>query len=259
MVIGLSTACFYGRRETEDTFEILKELGADCAEVFLQTFYEYRPEFAKKYAQGLQGIKVNSVHVFSTNIEPSLFCPTRRSRGDGFYWLDQVMRSAQLLDAGNYSFHGIARKGSGGNDDFNFLGGRIAEVCNFCQSYGVNVCLENVSWGLYNRPGVFKELKARCPQLFGVFDIKQARSSGYPWQMYVKEMQGSISHAHLSDVDENGRMCLPGRGIYDFKEIFKVLKDAGFDGSVIIEAYSRDYGAEEELKTSLEYLKEISI
>lgn len=259
MKFGLSTACFYGRRETEETFEILKPLGADCVEIMMQTFYEYRPEFAKKYADRLSGVEVHSVHPFSTSFEPFLFCHTRRQRGDGFYWLDQIMRSAQLLGAKNYSFHGLARNGDVEKDDFGFLGERISEAYEFCLRYGVKLCLENVSWGLYNRPGVFKELNARCPQLSGVFDIKQARRSCYPWQTYVKEMGERISHVHISDVDESGRMCLPGRGVYDFKEIFKVLKDCGFDGNVIIEVYSGNYGDEEELKTSLEYLKEINI
>jgi sugar phosphate isomerase/epimerase len=90
-----------------------------------------------------------------------------------------------------------------------------------------------------------------------VFDIKQARRSGYPWQMFVEDMAGSIAYAHLSDVDENGRMCLPGKGVYDFAEIIKRLKDTGFDGNLIVEVYGRDYKEDEELKVSCEYLKEI--
>jgi sugar phosphate isomerase/epimerase len=90
-----------------------------------------------------------------------------------------------------------------------------------------------------------------------VFDIKQARRSGYPWQMFVEDMAGSIAYAHLSDVDENGRMCLPGKGVYDFAEIIKRLKDTGFDGNLIVEVYGRDYKEDEELKVSCEHLKEI--
>jgi sugar phosphate isomerase/epimerase len=90
----------------------------------------------------------------------------------------------------------------------------------------------------------------------GVFDIKQARRSGYPWQMYVKDMAGSIAYAHLSDIDADGRMCLPGFGIYDFNEILKRLQDVGFDGNLLIEVYGSDYKDKADLTRSLEFLRE---
>lgn len=256
MKTGISTACFYGRRETEETFSLIKDCGAENCEVFLQTYYEYRPEFAKKYHGGLEGVNVNSVHTLTTNFEPQLFFPARRSRGDGFYWLDQVMRSCQIFGAKRYTFHGISRKG-GERDDFGFLAERLNEIIAFCARFGVTLCLENVSWSLYNRPGVFSELKQRSGGLAGAFDLKQARRSGYPYQMYIKEMGQSIAYAHLSDVGADGRMCLPGKGVYDFTEIIKVLTGEGFGGTCLIEAYSDNYGEISELKTSLEYLNEI--
>ncbi len=70
-------------------------------------------------------------------------------------------------------------------------------------------------------------------------------------------MKGSISHVHLSDIDENGNVCLIGRGGLNFKEILARLKDAGFDGNLIIEVYPESYSDVTELKASLEYLKEI--
>ena len=254
MITGISTACFFGRRETEDCFEIIKELGAEVCEVFLQTFYEYRPEFAKKFAPLCDGLKVNSVHALTSDFEPHLFSEGRRQRGDGFYWLDQILRSAQLFGAENYTFHGFNRRSE--SDDFDYLAERLREAAAFCARYGVKFCLENVWWSLYNRPAVFKELKRRIPELCGVFDIKQARQSGYPYQAYIEDMAGSIAYAHLSDVDERGNICLPGKGIYDFTEILKRLKGAGFDGNIIIEVYSRNFGDIEELRQSLEFLKE---
>ncbi len=256
MKIGISTASFFPRTESENAIEKIKEFGADCAEVFLGTFYEYRPEFAKAHAQAFGGIEISAVHALSGNFEPQLFSSSRRVRGDGFYWLDQVMRSAQVLGAKKYTFHGYISRCSGNNveEAAKYFDG----VCEFCARYGVDVCLENVSWCAYNRPGLFAEFKSRCPRLAAALDLKQARRSGYPLNMYIEDMRGSISHVHLSDVDENGKMCLPGRGIYDFEEIFKRLRGAGFDGPAVIEVYGGDYGDLTELKTSLEYLKEIA-
>lgn len=257
MKTGISTACLFARCETEQAFAQLNSLGVQNTEIFLQTFYEYRPEFAKKYRTELGNLNVNSVHVTTSNFEPQLFSSTRRSRGDGFYWLDQLMRSCQLFGAKNYTMHGIVRKDAGGGENFDYLGERINEIISFCARYGVSLCLENVCWCLYNRPGVFSQLKRRADNLSGVFDLKQARRSGYPYQMYIKEMSNSIAYAHLSDVDEKGKMCLPGKGVCDFTEIIKCLKGEGFDGTCLIEVYSDNYGDISELKTSLEYLDEI--
>lgn len=256
MKTGISTACLFTRCETEQAFEQLNNLGVKNAEIFLQTFYEYRPEFAKKYHTELGGVNVNSVHVMPNNFEHQLFAKTRRSRGDGFYWLDQLMRSCQLFGTGYYTMHGQERRGTA-PDDFDYLAQRFNEIIGFCSRYGVTPCLENVAFNLYNRPGVFSELKRRADGLLGVFDVKQARRSGYPYQMYIKEMGQSIAYAHLSDVDENGRICLPGKGIYDLEEILKRLQGEGFDGACIIEVYSNNYGEISELKTAIDYLDEI--
>lgn len=255
MKIGISTASLCKTTETEDAISLLKEIGAETCEVYLKTFYEYRPEFVKKYAERAAGVEVNSIHVNPLNFEPQLFFRSRRERGDGFYWLDQIMRSAKLFGAKNYTFHGFVRK-DGDGENFDFIAERLREVADFCARYGVKLCLENVRWATYNRPSVFKELKARCPQLSGVLDIKQARKSGYPYQMYIKDMEGAISAVHISDVDGNGKTCLPGQGVCDFKEVFSRLKDAGFDGAVLIECGS--FGESDELKRSVEFLKELN-
>lgn len=247
----------FPEKHTEEAIKIIKSLGAEVAEVFFSTFYEYRPEFSKALAPELAGLEINSVHAMPLNFECNLFNATRRVRGDGFYWLDQLARSARLLGCKNYTFHGFVRVG-GSADDMKFIGERIAEAHAFTAEYGVNLCLENTSYYAYNRPSFFRELKNYCPDLYGVLDLKQARRSGYPYTMYLEDMRGAIAYVHASDVDENGKICLPGRGICDFSEVFKRLKDSGFDGSVIIEPYRGDYGGFDELKDSLNYLKEIA-
>lgn len=255
MKVGLSTACLYLREYTEDAISTIKSLKAECAEIFLGTFYEYRPEFAKAYAKRGEGLNMDSLHVCTGNYEPQLFNRSRRVKGDGFYWLDQVMRSAQIFGCKNYTFHGIFRKGTESNDYAHYAE-RLAEIDEFCMQYGIRVSLENVAWSTYNKVGVFGEIKKIYPNLSGVFDIKQARNSGCDYKEYIKEMGESISHVHLSDVDENGKMCLPGRGKYNFNEIIKALKGVGFDKNILIEVYPSDYKEISELKESLEFLKE---
>ena len=101
------------------------------------------------------------------------------------------------------------------------------------------------------------EMKKRVPDLKGVLDIKQARISGQPYERYLDEMGGDIAYVHLSDVRENGKMCLPGQGVFDFETLIKRLQDVGFDGALLIEAYKDDYIEISELKTACDYVNEI--
>ena len=117
--------------------------------------------------------------------------------------------------------------------------------------------MENVEWATYNRPEVFREIAAGVPDLMGVLDIKQARLSEYPYHLYLEEMGERLAYAHISDINEKGKMCLPGQGIFDFEELIKRLKDIGFNGALLIEAYEKDYDKEEELKTSCDYIQEL--
>ena len=80
MEIGISTACLSRLKETEDALAYIKELGAASCEIYLQTFYEYRPEFARKFAPCAEGVEVRSVCTLANNFEPQLFCASRRDR-----------------------------------------------------------------------------------------------------------------------------------------------------------------------------------
>ena len=126
-----------------------------------------------------------------------------------------------------------------------------------CQKSGVTLCLENVEWATYNRPGVFSKIAEGVPQMKGVLDIKQARISGYPYYLYLEEMGQRLAYAHISDIDEKGKMCLPGKGAFDFDEMIRRLKDIGFDGALLIEVYENDYQKEEELKIACDYVQEL--
>ena len=208
MKIGISTASLTGF-ETENALSLLKEVGAETAEVYLKTFYEYSPEFAKKYAERTAGVEVNSIRVNPQNFESQLFSESRRVRGDGYYWLDQVLRSAQLFGAKNYVFRCLAK-----TDD---SAERLIEVADFCARYGVNLCVEHTG----------------CPQVSGGVVLKGIHA-------YLQDLQGTIVAVRVSKAD---------------KKTFAQLKDAGFDGAVLIDAPNYEV---EELKKSIEFLKEVS-
>ncbi len=258
MFTGVSTASLFLREPNEDALPVLDALGVGSTEIFLTTFSEYTESFGKLLASRLGSLKVNSVHAVNTQFEPQLFAAHPRAKADAFSVLRGVMGAAKQFGAERYTFHAITRlKKNSAPADCGALAQNFCEISAVCAEYGVRLCLETVHWALYNAPGIFSAIRRGCPQLAGVLDVKQARLSCYPYQMYIKEMEGAISHVHLSDVDDAGRICLPGRGTFDFEECLRRLKDAGFGGALLIEVYPRDYGGYGELKQSCEYLDEL--
>lgn len=261
MQTGISTASLFMRKQTEEALPLIEALGVYNAEVFLTTFFEYREEFARQVAKTKGKVCVNSIHTLNTNFEPQLFHLSPRVRADAQYWLEEVCKSAQALGAKYYTFHGTARfkrsAKSGKTDNFaNFIQ-CFEDICARCAKYGVTLCLENVEWATYNRVGVFSAIADEVPALRGVLDIKQARISGTPYEQYLEEMGEKITHVHISDIDEQGKMCLPGYGTFDFDTLVKRLKDVGFVGKLFLEVYRNDFDTVDQLKTSCQYVDEI--
>ena len=109
-------------------------------------------------------------------------------------------------------------------------------------------------WCYYNYVGYFNELKKRTEGLKSTLDIKQARQSGIDAYDLIEEMGDSIVTVHLSDVDKNGKMCLPGRGVTNFDTLFLRLLDKGFDGAFLLEVYQNDFTEYKELFESYQFI-----
>jgi sugar phosphate isomerase/epimerase len=261
MKVGVSTASLFLRKNNEDALPLFNALGVKTAEVFLTTYSEYGKEFAEKLKKVQKNVQVNSVHVLNTQFEPQLFSSHERAKEDAFFWLDKTLESAKILNAPFYTFHGLARvkkaSRSGKYDDFSRLIKGFQEITARCEKQGVHLALENVEWSTYNRVGVFSRIAKEVETLRGVLDIKQARISGEPYENYLAEMGEKLAYVHISDIDEQGKMCLPMQGTFDFETLIRRLKDAGFNGALLIEAYANDYQKEKELKTACDKLEEL--
>ncbi|MFA6765988.1 MAG: sugar phosphate isomerase/epimerase, partial [Clostridia bacterium] len=82
MKIGISTASFFSKEATEDTFQIIEEMGIQTCEVFLTTFMEYEPEFIQQLKEKKNSVDVYSVHTLNVQFEPELFNIVKRTRDD---------------------------------------------------------------------------------------------------------------------------------------------------------------------------------
>lgn len=259
MKVGISTSSLFLRKNTEDAVRFLSENHIETAEVFLASYCEYNAEFGSLLASRKGDMEINSVHTLTTQFEPQLYSVNKRAAEDSFKILDGVLAAAEKINAKYYTFHGVALlKKTPVKYDYERIAEITSRINSACRSHGVTLSYENVHWCYYSRPGFFKELKSRCPFLKGVLDIKQAEQSGFGYGEYIDDMAENIVTVHLSDRNENGKLCLPLAGKFDYEDLFKRLKGAGFDGALLIEAYPENYEKEEDLFVSVERLKELA-
>ncbi len=259
MRVGISTATFFSKELTENSFSVIRRCGGDLCEVFLTTLSEYEPSFVDlvKYRLQEAGVEAYSVHALNTQFEPQLFNVAQRTRADAEVIYRKVLAAAQKLGAKVYTFHGSMRMKKGAWFSPVAIGKRMAELGEIASEYGVTLCLENVHWALFNSPSFYDEMKSYAPNVGTVLDVKQARQSGIDWQEYVDVMGKSLKNVHVSDVDEDGNITMVGKGTFPFAELVKKMQEVGYDGPLIIEQYSKNYENYAEVETSVQYLKNI--
>ena len=259
MQVGISTASLFQRKHTEEALEFLSTNKVPCAEVFLESFCEYTPAYGDLLKKVKGDMCVHSVHVLTTQFEPQLYSLNDRAKCDSFKILDDAMTVAEKIGAKYYTFHGGARfKKTPFKIDYERVGKITQEIIDVCKNHGVTLAYENGHWGYYNYIGFFKEIKTYTKGLKATLDIKQARQSGVAYSDFIDEMGEDIVTVHLSDIGADGKMCLPGKGITDFEDIFKRLNNVGFNGALILEVYKNDFDTYDELFNSLYYVKNLS-
>lgn len=261
MKVGISTATFFSKLLTEDTFSVIKQCGGETAEVFLTTFCEYEPSFGELLMQRKGDLDIYSVHALNTAFEPQLFNIAARTRDDAEIIYRRVLAVGQQLGAKCYTFHGTSRLKKNAVLDEVYIGERMKELGDIAADYGIKLCFENVHWAAYNSPDFFETVGQYAPNIGTVLDIKQAWQSGYDWRDYLRVMGDRISNVHISDVCTNARgnkqVCMVGKGEFPFEELCRTLIENNYQGPIIIEQYAGNYDGYQEVAASVEYLKNL--
>lgn len=259
MKVGISTASLFGRYQVEQAISYLSQNKVPVVEVFLESYCEYNKEFGKLINTNRKDTEIHSVHVLTTQFEPQLYSLNARAKQDSFILLDMAMQSAEEFKAKYYTFHGGARfKKTPFKIDYERVSKITQEIIDTAKKHNVTLAYENVHWGYYNYIGFFEEIRKRTNGLKATLDIKQARQSDIHYKEFINEMKDDIVTVHLSDITEQGKMCLPGKGTTDFYDLFSRLKDVGFNGALLIESYQSDFNDCKELFESMQYVNELA-
>lgn len=255
MEIGLSSASFYPFVKTEDSIRLMKELGFNSGEIFLNSESEYKKEFIKKLIEEKEkyNFRVNSVHGFSSSFETFLFDAYERRREDMFTYFKEVCKAGKLLGADCYTFHGMKNINS---FNMNFIKEIYDKLTYTAGEIGIKIAQENVSRCMSSRPDFLEYIRNNCRYpIFFTLDIKQAYKAGLKPEAYINIMGDKMVNFHVNDIDKN-RMCLlPGQGEVDYEELSCKFKEIGYNRICIIEVYSDNYISYEQLSKCREFLK----
>ena len=248
MKFGISTSCFYPG-QTEEAIRSLAEFGPQVIEIFLNTYSETTPEFAKRMKAILDGsgIQAVSVHPFTSGMESLLFFSEYQGRME-----DSIQRYQELyfdflhqVGANILVLHGCMNHVTI-EDECYFE--RFAKMREAARREGIILAQENVAPFKSHSVKFIRKMKQYLDgQVEFVFDIKQSvRAGENPWEM-LEAMGKNMVHTHVSD-HRDQEDCLPiGNGVFDFSNYFNILHASSFQGAAVIELYRHNYRSEKDL------------
>jgi len=256
--LGISTAAFYGRYEVEEAAAYISRLPVDCAEVFLQSFSEYSSAFGQLVRGELKTIPCTSVHPLGTSFENQLFSVSKRQEKDAFDIFRRVLDAGAQLGARVYVHHGrYSPQITALPWNLSRNAEIISRMCETARQYDMVIGWENVYWCQLTEPSRVLEAKAALPQVRFTLDIKQAMRAGCDPIEFVHAMGDQLCNVHVCDWQEDGTLCLPGEGCFDFGALFEALREVGYDGPVIMEPYLKLIQSEEALERSIAFMRNI--
>lgn len=91
------------------------------------------------------------------------------------------------------------------------------------------------------------------PAMSVILDVKAMSSEGRPVPEIIRASQGGFAYFHANDANLKG----PGFGDVDFQPIAAALRDVGYDGTVSVEVFKFEEGAEVIATKSIEYLRRV--
>jgi len=254
--LGLSTAAFYGRWETEDAAAEIAKLPLDCAEVFLQSDSEITASFALLVKEKLGDMPCTSVHPLGGYENYMAGRPARQTR-DAFAHFEQVLNAGQILGADTFVYHG-RNTPLLSPLPWNLKWNREAlePMCALAQARGMVIGWENVCWCQLTTPDRVLEAREALPQVRFTLDIKQAMRAHCDPIAFVHAMGDRLCNVHVCDWTEDGKLCLPGEGCVDFDALMKALRSVGYSGPVIMEPYLALIKSDEALLRAIAFMRD---
>ncbi len=256
MRAGVSTACIYPAL-LEDSLLDLVKMGVKNTEIFINTDCELKTDFINLLNSILKeyGASCCSVHPFTCPSEPMmLFSSYKRRVNDIIDYYKYFFQAMNILGAKIFVFHGN-KSLTPVPEELYFE--RFAILAEAAKEFGVIVAQENVSRCQSRSLSFMTEMSRYLGDMANfVLDVKQAIRAGEDPEEIAGKLGNKIIHVHMSDHGKKGDCLLVGDGEFNISRFLSVLKNDGFNGSVVLELYRSNYSDISELADNYNFINQ---
>lgn len=257
MAIGVSSACLYPK-ETEEAFLFLAKNGVKKTEIFFNGSTELKDGFIDELIDIKEryNVEITAIHPYASFTEPFLiFSEYYRRFIESKTIYSRYFDIAKALGAKVVSLHGDKPLSKLPVEEYC---NRYLELFLLAKEKGVSFNQENVANFRSRDIEFILEMKKLLGEnLAFTLDIKQCIRSGVSPIEMASAMGNKITHVHISDHSYSSDCLLPGRGGFDFKGFFEVMKANNYKGDYMIEVYNNAYKNEREIIESYNKLSKI--
>ena len=194
--------------------------------------------------------------------EPSLANPDEAARSWRIDYTKRCIDLAKLLGSRNVSItSGRAVPGSDPEAAFVLLRQSLEAVLEHAEQAGVRI-------GIEYEPGLlvecYEELRALLeaipsPWLGANLDLGHSHVLGEDPGSVVAGLSSKIFHVHIEDIHARKHYHLiPGLGDIDFRRLFRVLEQHGYEGFATVELYTYPQGPEAAARRAFDYLQDLA-
>lgn len=215
-LLAISTGCYYGFGVvTEEAIDHVRDSGADGVEVYIQGLPELESKVLDVIVERARDaeISVVSIHPYVYGWENLLFATYQRQRNWATQHVARHLELCTAIGARAYVSHGPPEQHA--LDEQHRFSSTYTSVTRdlvaMAAEYGVQYCLENVSYGLAKSPDDLRRHLDAIPTLKFVIDFKSAWKSGHsPSAFLTPDLLPAVHHTQVSFRDD-GRYGLPAR------------------------------------------------
>jgi inosose dehydratase len=175
--------------------------------------------------------------------------------------LHRVERAAELaatFDAQRLVVGGGARRAAGTTEeDYDRLAAALDRVTEIAERWGLEASYHPHLTTIVESPDELERLLTRTRIGFCPDTAHLAAGGGDPAAL-IRRYPDRVRHVHLKDLRRDPLQFLPlGQGVLDFADILQAVRDAGYEGWLLVELDAYDGDPREAAETSKAYLDKL--
>jgi len=240
--LGFPTYLWWGMPEVieprvpfDEALRKIEDLGFRYTDIYLLREDLYDPDVRDMLKRSFRS---SSVRLATIAGQGKPFGTLDRDREKGIVEdLLEEIRLAAELGAKNVGIRTAGLVPERHDEQLKMLADTLSVAVPLCDELDVNIAIEGHS----DQVATTTEDQIRVHNMVGSprigvnMDVSWAYASGLDPAEAIRELSELVFHVHLRDARRGDPLVLPGEGEVDFIEVFRALREIGYDGPMILE------------------------